>query len=58
LLFTEAFMRTLLGEHDEAINLLKRFVAANDPFQVGGDLHWWWRSLQSHPRFREVQARR
>jgi len=58
LLFTEAFMRTLLGEQDEAINLLKRFVAANDPFQVGGDLHWWWRSLQSHPRFREVQARR
>ena len=45
-------MRTLLGDHDEAIELLKRYAAVNP----GVDLHdnWWWRPLRDHPRWREV----
>jgi serine/threonine-protein kinase len=54
LLFTEAFMRTLMGDRDEAIQLLKRGVAARPEhaFRQGGDVHWWWRDLQNHPGFR------
>ncbi|HYT82406.1 MAG TPA: hypothetical protein VEK86_03080, partial [Gemmatimonadales bacterium] len=53
LLFLEAFGRTLLGERAEAIELLKRYVAANPGhmFKKGGDISWWWRDLRSDPRF-------
>ncbi len=52
----EAFVRTLLGEQDEAIRLLQRYVAANPEhsFQVGGDVFWWWRDLQKHPGFQAL----
>jgi serine/threonine-protein kinase len=56
----EAFARTQLGDHDEAIALLKRYVAGNPEhlFRAGGDLHWWWRPLKDHPEFRVISARR
>ena len=56
----EAVMRTLLGEYDDAVDLLVRYVAINPEhsFQVEGDLMWWWRPLRDHPRFREVGASR
>ncbi len=57
LLSFEAFARTLLGDDDEAIDLLKRYVAANHPFKAGADVHWWWRRLQANPRFRELEVR-
>jgi len=49
----EAFARTILGDRDEAIGLLKRYVAANPShaFTRGGDISWWWRDLKSDPRF-------
>ena len=52
----EAFVRTLLGEQDEAIRLLQRYVAANPEhsFRVGGDLFWWWWDLQKHPGFQAL----
>jgi hypothetical protein len=52
----EAFARALNGEQDKAIDLLKRYNAANPGhlFQRGGNVHWWWRGLQSNPRFREL----
>jgi len=52
----EAFARVLNGEQDEAIDLLKQYNAANPGhlFQRGGNVHWWWRSLQSNPRFRDL----
>ena len=52
----EAFVRTLLGERDEAIRLLQRYVAANPEhsFRVGGDISWWWRDLQNHPGFQAL----
>lgn len=52
----EAAMRSITGDADTAIALLKRYVAANPghSFQIGGVLHWWWRDLERHPQFREV----
>lgn len=52
----EAFVLTLLGEQDEAIRLLQRYVAANPEhsFRVGGDISWWWRDLQKHAGFQAL----
>jgi eukaryotic-like serine/threonine-protein kinase len=57
LLSYEAFARTLLGERSEAIQLLKRYVAANPAhaFQRGGDISWWWRDLRKDPQFAQLQ---
>jgi serine/threonine-protein kinase len=56
LLSLEAYMRTHLGDHDEAIDLLKRYVAANPdhPFAEEAGTAWWWRELRNHPRFKEI----
>jgi TolB-like protein len=60
LLSLEAFARTLLGESDQAIDLLKRYVAANPThsFQRGGDIFWWWRELRRDPRFAQLERRK
>ena len=52
----EAFVRTLLGEQDEAIRLLQQYVAANPEhsFRTTGDISWWWRDLQKHPGFQAL----
>lgn len=54
----EAAMRTLIGHTDEAVALLRRYVALNPghSFNVDRDLHWWWRPLRDHPGFRAVTA--
>ncbi len=55
----EAVMRTLVGDYDEAVQLLRRYVSSNPGHQfleVQGDLHWWWRPLRDHPGFDEVAA--
>jgi serine/threonine-protein kinase len=56
----EAFARTLLGEPTEAIELLKRYVAANPThaFRRGGDVFWWWRELHKDPRFAQLERAR
>src|SRR5256885_11805518 len=56
----EAFARVLNGEQERAIELLKQYNAANPGhlFQRGGNVHWWWRGLQSNPRFRERSEER
>ncbi|HYT82968.1 MAG TPA: hypothetical protein VEK86_05930, partial [Gemmatimonadales bacterium] len=51
----EAFMRTLLGDQDQAIDLLKRYVAANPEVSYTAR-SWWWRDLSKNPRFREILA--
>ena len=53
----EAYGHVLLGETDEAIDLLKRYVAANPThtFKRGGDIFWWWRDLRNDPRFAQLQ---
>jgi TolB-like protein len=52
----EAAVRTMLGDHDEAIDLLRLYVAANPDhaFEVGELLHWWWQPLKDHPRFQAL----
>ena len=52
----EAFVHSLLGEKDEAIRLLQRYVAANPEhsFRVGGDIFWWWWDLQKEPGFQAL----
>jgi eukaryotic-like serine/threonine-protein kinase len=52
----EAFVYTLLGEKEEAIRLLQRYVAANPEhsFRVGGDIFWWWWDLQKQPGFQAL----
>jgi hypothetical protein len=58
--YYEAYMRTLLGDYDEAIDLLREFFVANPEEDHGGgesgEVFWWWRGLQSHPRFGEVMG--
>ena len=56
LLSVEAYLRTHLGDHDEAIDLLKRFVAANPGHEFAEALGtvWWWRDIRSHPRMSEI----
>jgi TolB-like protein/tetratricopeptide (TPR) repeat protein len=53
ILSIEAFARTILGDRDDAIALLQRYIAANPShaFTRGGDISWWWRDLKSDPRF-------
>lgn len=55
----EAIIRTLLGDYDEAVDRLRRYVSANPDhqFEVEGDLHWWWRPLRDHPGFSSVVSR-
>ncbi len=52
-------MRVLLGDHDEAINQLKRWLTAHPEQDHGvdeGEASWWWRDLRNHPRFPELLA--
>jgi serine/threonine-protein kinase len=56
----EAYARTLAGDMDEAIDLLKRAVAANPNHDFAGTAgrYWWWRELRQHPRWREISGGR
>jgi TolB-like protein len=56
----EAIMRTILGDLDQAVQSLRRYVVANPDhefIEVEGDLHWWWRPLRDLPGFDDVVAR-
>jgi serine/threonine-protein kinase len=54
----QAYVRTLLGDYDEAVALLKRYAAANPGhYEHGAVTSWWWRDLQSHPGFQELIGR-
>ncbi len=59
LLYTEAYMRVLLGDLDEAIDLMKEYYTANPAEDHGAgedeELFWWWDDLKDHPRFWETQ---
>jgi eukaryotic-like serine/threonine-protein kinase len=56
LLYAEAFVRTLLGDRDEAIKALKVYLAANPEKRAAfaDDATWWFRSLQDDSRFRQL----
>jgi TolB-like protein len=52
-----AYMYTLSGDFDTAIDLLKRYVAANPHhgFLEQAGTVWWWRGIRNHPRYREIE---
>jgi serine/threonine-protein kinase len=54
-----AIVHILLGDHNEAVNLLKIYVAQNPTheFSVNNDLHWWWRPLRDVPGFQALVQR-
>jgi serine/threonine-protein kinase len=55
LLFIEAYIRTLLGDLDEAVELLDRLTAQEaNPGDVIATDYWWWRDLLDHAGFREL----
>jgi hypothetical protein len=56
LLAHEAYVRTLTKEPEIAIDLLKRYVAANPEHRFADHqgTTWWWRALRIHPRWNEV----
>ena len=56
LLSVEAYQWTLLEDYDEAIDILKRYVAANPDhgFVETGSRVWYWRGVRNHPRFIEI----
>ncbi|HJU73959.1 MAG TPA: protein kinase [Gemmatimonadaceae bacterium] len=56
-----AIVHILLGDHDEAIELLKNYVVLHPTHEftvVGRDLHWWWRPLKDKAGFQSIVARR
>lgn len=57
LLGVEAYIRTLLGDEDRAIELLSRYVSAHPEheFSVAGEISWRWRGLQDDPEFRRIR---
>ncbi len=56
LLTVEAYQRTLTGQVDQAIDLLKRYIAANPDHEFSETVgtKWWWRAVREHPRYREI----
>lgn len=56
---SEAFVWTLLGDKDKAINALALYLTANPARAVGfDDAHdWRWRSIRDDPRFQALSVR-
>ena len=52
----EAVARTFLGEHEEAISLLERYLTAHPEHRAGFAKvnAWFWRDLQDNPRFKTI----
>ena len=58
LLTREAFVRTMMGDKDTAIELLQRYLLENPSARAefGRENDWWWRGLQDDPRFMRLTA--
>lgn len=50
----EAHLHTLIGDHEEAVELLEVYAAVNPGANF--EDNWWWRDLQDHPGFRRLAA--
>ncbi len=53
LVYFEAFVRTLNGENEQALDLLSEYMALSgkDPSEVD---HWWFDALREEPRYRTL----
>jgi TolB-like protein len=54
LAYDEAHARLLLGEQDEALELLKRYAEINPQRRSYWPRDWWLRGLWDHPGFQEL----
>ncbi len=56
LLGYEAFVYVMLGDKEEALRQLDRYLVANPKHREGFRkiVHWWWRPLQDNPRFKAL----
>jgi tetratricopeptide (TPR) repeat protein len=54
----EAVVRTMLGDKKEAVDLLQQYLTDHPEHRRGfGKVNaWWWRDLQSDPRFKSLIA--
>ncbi len=54
----EAIVRSRIGETEEAVALVRRYLVANPGhrFDQGYGLSWWWRELEPEPSFRRLLA--
>jgi len=50
----EAMARLNLGEVDEVIRLLTRYLEANPSEKARIAKDWWWRPIREHPEFRAL----
>ena len=56
LVYVEILFRSMAGDRDEAIRLLKLYLVTNpeDKVTIAQDSTWWWRNLRSDPEFRRL----
>ncbi len=54
----EAFVRTMLGDKKEAVDLLQQYLTEHPEHRHGFAKAnpWWWRDLQDDPRFKSLVA--
>jgi TolB-like protein len=54
----EAIVRSRIGETEQAVALVRRYLVANPGhrFDQGYGLSWWWRELEPQPSFRRLLA--
>ncbi|MFH1764488.1 MAG: serine/threonine-protein kinase [Gemmatimonadota bacterium] len=50
----EANARLRLGDIDESLDALERFLEAIPSERVGARTDWWWKEIWDHPRFQEL----
>ncbi|MGH7664628.1 MAG: protein kinase domain-containing protein [Gemmatimonadaceae bacterium] len=56
----EVLVRALIGDREEAIRQLRRYLVSHPEHREGFTRAntWWWRTLQDDPRFRELVGSR
>jgi hypothetical protein len=56
LLETEAMVRVILGEKEEALRLLREYLVANPEHREGmaATQSWWWRDIKTDPAYRDM----
>jgi len=55
---TEAVIRVILGDQDEAVRLIADYLTANPGHRKGFATRtgWWWRDIQGNPKFKALIA--
>ena len=56
LAWEEIYVRVLLGDKDDALDALKRYLAANPErrAELVEESNWWFRELENDPRYRTI----